>query len=553
MSIGSPAQGAELGLDILSRYVCNTFDEALANSDPDYRRTKFPQLASRGDMRPFDFIVVGGGTFGAAVAEHLWFRATGRSERILVLEAGPLLLSGHSQNFPSLGLGREIWGVPWRDPGNLGYGGSGLAYCVGGRSLFWGGWSPRLLGTETGTWPIAVMADLNAATLANGDDGYFRQAGRQIGVTETNDYIFGDLHRAIRRRLYDALTTPVVPRGPITDAMPLAAQPPAPPVEILPAAPVPPTLATLSELAALLGEQLPVPLPAGPAIAALADEYRNRLKLEAPLAVQARPQHAGFFPMNKFSTAPLLIKAARTAYSEAPGDDVRKRLMVVPRCHVTRLSVVADANGQRRVNAVQTEHGPVPVSPDCKVIIALGTVESTRLALLSFGPDGRMGTNLMAHLRSNIGLRIPRASLEPPVMTQALQTSALFLKGLHTFGDGSLGHFHLQITASGLDNISTNAEAELFQAVPDVEFLNQHLHATDSHIVITIRAIGEMQSRNANSNVTLDQNPAMIDFGERRAFVNLQTTAKDDELWNAMDRTSEDVAAAFANGQKSTL
>ena len=67
---------------------------------------------------------------------------------------------------------------------------------------------------------------------------------------------------------------------------------------------------------------------------------RNKLKLEAPLAVQARPEHAGFFPLNKFSAVPLLIKAARVAFSDAPGDDVRKRLMVVPRCHVSRLTVI---------------------------------------------------------------------------------------------------------------------------------------------------------------------------------------------------------------------
>ena len=35
-------------------------------------------------------------------------------------------------------------------------------------------------------------------------------------------------------------------------------------------------------------------------------DLRNKLKLEAPLAVQARPEHAGFFPLNKFSTVPLM-------------------------------------------------------------------------------------------------------------------------------------------------------------------------------------------------------------------------------------------------------
>ncbi len=106
MNIGSASQPTDFALDILGRYVCNTFDEALANSDPATRAAA--QLPPRSDMRPFDFIIVGGGTFGGALAEHLWFRSTGRSERILVVEGGPFLLAEHQQNLPSLGLGREV-------------------------------------------------------------------------------------------------------------------------------------------------------------------------------------------------------------------------------------------------------------------------------------------------------------------------------------------------------------------------------------------------------------------------------------------------------------
>jgi len=79
----------------------------------------------------------------AAIAEHLWFRSTGRSERILVLEAGPFVLAEHMQNLPSLGLSagassnHEVWGLPWNSDRLLGYADSGLAYCVGGRSLWW--------------------------------------------------------------------------------------------------------------------------------------------------------------------------------------------------------------------------------------------------------------------------------------------------------------------------------------------------------------------------------------------------------------------------------
>src|SRR6478736_6795793 len=113
MNIGAPSQGTDFTLDVLGRYTCNTFEEARANSDPAFRTTATDvngnALPPRGDMRPFDFIIIGGGTFGAAIAEHLWFRSTGRSERILVLETGPFLLAEHMQNLPSMGLGREVW------------------------------------------------------------------------------------------------------------------------------------------------------------------------------------------------------------------------------------------------------------------------------------------------------------------------------------------------------------------------------------------------------------------------------------------------------------
>ena len=195
MNIGSSSQPTDFALDVLGRYVCNTFDEALANSDPAFRANARDvngnALPPRGDMRPFDFIIIGGGTFGSAVAEHLWFRSTSRSERILVLEAGPVLLAEHMQNLPSINLGREVWGLPWNAAPVLGYAASGLAYCVGGRSIWWGGWSPRLLDSETRTdWPQAVLDDLNAKKLPNGDNGYFRQSGQQIGRASCRERVY---------------------------------------------------------------------------------------------------------------------------------------------------------------------------------------------------------------------------------------------------------------------------------------------------------------------------------------------------------------------------
>ena len=505
-------QVTDFSRDVLGRYVCNGLDEAI-NSTP----APMPPNTPLPGARHFDLIVIGGGTFGAALAQHLFFRDQGRTHRILVLEGGPMVLPEHFQNLPMIGLGvadkihlatlqqwqqqgnvdairkwsKEVWGLTWHSPEQF----PGLAYCLGGRSLFWGGWSPQLLDAEMTEWPATTVSDLKAS--------FFRRASEQIGVTETNDFIHGPLHDALRQRLFDGLTaTP----GKVSDAIPLA--------------------------------QLPLHLEGIPA------GSENLFKLEAPLAVQTRLR-SGFFPFNKFSTVPLLIKAARAAANEAVLDDVKKRLMVVPNCHVKQLLTTGG-----RVTKVVTNLGDVTVPDNGAVVIALGTIESARLALLSF--DGipnqnLMGRNLMAHLRSNLDLRIPRTALAIDPSIKELQASALFVKGRHTHADGSVGHFHLQITACGLGAFGTNSEAELFQKVPDIDGFDQLHAANDTHVVITIRGIGEMTPQNPNNTVRLD--PQVDEFGVPRAIVSLAPGANDQALWNAMDKAALDVANLFANGQ----
>ena len=116
--------------DVFGRYVCNTFNEALVTIDPNARAAA--GLPARGDLQPFDFIIIGGGTFGAALAEHLWFRSTNRSERILVLDGGPFLLPEHVQNLPVLRLNpagprkdhllqNEVWGLAWNTSDPVGF------------------------------------------------------------------------------------------------------------------------------------------------------------------------------------------------------------------------------------------------------------------------------------------------------------------------------------------------------------------------------------------------------------------------------------------------
>ena len=532
--------------DVLGRFICNGLDEALRSADKNWRPDR-PE--ARPDARDFDVIIVGGGTFGSALAQHLFHRDGKKAHRILVLEAGPFVLPEHVQNLPPLGLdsakaehlatlkalppdkqaewSNHVWGLPWHSELKF----PGLAYCLGGRSIFWGGWSPQLLEAEmpAPAWPASVVAALK--------DPYFRQAGAQIGVSETNDFIDGELHKALRQQLHTGLTGGAVP-----NTVPLGEWPPQ--VD-------PPKGATAAQ--------------------------KELLKLEAPLAVHSRESRPGFFPFNKFSAVPLLIQAARQAQKECANDDVKKRLMVVPNIHVKRL--VTEQRGDfRRVVAIETNQGYVPVPENGMVVLALATVESTRLAKLSFGdgPDGnppsassgyrawweRIGTNLMAHLRSNVDIRIPRtalAGLDP--LVKELQTSALFVKGRHQHADGTVGHFHLQITASGLGKTGTGSEAELFQKVPDIDGFEKFAAADDTHVVITIRGIGEMTPRNPDSHVSLDGGYDRDEFAVRRAFVALPKvhldsqagesvqTQKDRALWDTMDNASDEVAKVFAGGK----
>src|SRR4051794_16694647 len=171
-------------LDNMGRFLCNTLQEALESA----------AQTVAGRRRNFDVIVIGGGTFGAVVAEHLFISDATRSRRILVLEGGPFVLPEHVQNMPFLGGAPDLR-VPWVNHPSLNY--QGLLFAVGGRSLTWGGWSPELLDSELAAWPPTARGALR--------DRYFAEASRQIGVKETNDFIYGPLHVALRRQLRDGL------------------------------------------------------------------------------------------------------------------------------------------------------------------------------------------------------------------------------------------------------------------------------------------------------------------------------------------------------------
>ena len=92
----SPTPQTQFTRDILGNFVCNSFVEAQGSG-------------------PFDVIIIGGGTFGLALAQDLFFRTQRQGlgaapedtlrpadYRILVLEAGPFALPEHTQDLPNL-------------------------------------------------------------------------------------------------------------------------------------------------------------------------------------------------------------------------------------------------------------------------------------------------------------------------------------------------------------------------------------------------------------------------------------------------------------------
>ena len=63
-----------------------------------------------------------------------------------------------------------FWGVPWASdspqPQDRQF--PGLAFCVGGRSVFWGGWAPHHIDSEVASWPASVRTDLMTPVLSIG-------------------------------------------------------------------------------------------------------------------------------------------------------------------------------------------------------------------------------------------------------------------------------------------------------------------------------------------------------------------------------------------------
>jgi choline dehydrogenase-like flavoprotein len=463
--------------DVLGRWVCSTWDEVRNNG---------------GD--PFDVVVIGAGMFGGYIADKLYRHGENIGLRILVIEAGSFLLPTHVQNLPRIGLGGPteqvvasnaqdpgtqnlVWGHPWHSNQEF----PGLAYCIGGRSLFWGGWSPRLTPADLGpqpagrpAWPGDAVAYLNANYAA---------VEVEMGISPTTDYISGPLYQTLKARIASVIAT---------------------------------------------GQSIE----------------------DAPLAVQGQSPDSGLFPFDKYSSAYLLFDAIREDIGKHWRNDIDawRRLMLLPRTQVVRLNVSGNrVTDLELLVAGQQQFLRAPLlAASCSVVLAASTVESTRLALDSLpgapmAGGNRMGSNLTAHLRSDITGRVRRTAVPglAPTAT-SLEIAALLVRG--TTSDGH--EYHMQVTASA----GRGSDDNLFTAVPDLELLDAiRANQDPAWVPITLRVIGQMEG--APGAQPGDRKKSWIDLaqqndprtGRPRAWVNLEPSDADTKAWQEI----EDAAVAL--------
>jgi hypothetical protein len=200
------------------------------------------------------------------------------------------------------------------------------------------------------------------------------------------------------------------------------------------------------------------------------------------------------------------------------------------------------------------------VRANCSVILAAGTVESTRLALHSFptSPNNPaqelMGRNLMAHVRSNIFVRIKRSAIDPGnTLPNAVQAAALLVRG-----STQQGKFHLQVTASA--DPAGNSDDLLFSMIPDIDLLDATLaNQTADSISIGFRGVSQLFGDQATSVPNgsgrwINLSPFESDeFGVPRAFVNLTTTTAENTLANAMDAAILQLANRLAGNNPANI
>jgi choline dehydrogenase-like flavoprotein len=440
-------QETTFGLDAFSRFVCNTLDEVA-------------DAQQQGGFG-FDVVVIGSGMYGAFTAAKIYERgrrqSLARRPRVLVLESGPFLISEHFQNLTRVGPFFELVNRPVVDENqcflsqidNAGGPLQGMSphhRCVGGKSLFWGGWAPPLSNDDEqddlAQWPQEVRDFLLSP------EGY-AEVARQIGTDVTADYVHGPLKDRLKTIAEQIVADGIVPHLTRVVEAPIAVHAEGPESGLLP-------MGKFSSLHPLLD------------------------------SIREDAESSDGFVRNRFL---FLVPHAEVLRIETA--DGRATTLVLAVREPSR-----DPNAPGMVERVVR----FDLSGGAMVCLAGNAINSTRLALNSFRKPSQLGVdltgkNLMVHVRGNYSWRIRKSALQLAA-TSDLGTSALQVEGRVPIGSPAnrLGRFHFQFYAvrSGNDNY----EEYLYRLIPNVEDLDDVARAVsstdmDDWIVVGIRTCGE--------------------------------------------------------------
>lgn len=517
-------QRTTLSVDGLGRFTCNTWDEIIA--------------AQSGGQ--FDIVIVGSGMYGAYTAAKLFEHGRRMSEdldtpRILVLESGPFLITEHIQNLTRRSTDlASLVNEDLADPDQT----NGVALvkhsrCLGGKSLFWGGWAPRYQPEdmqkldEDGdrVWPVEVEDYL----FQTGWQGGYEYSEQETGTFPVQDFINGPLYEALKNRAEDVIASNQVPS--------------------------------------------------------------LKTALAPPIAVQGEGPGSGLFSFDKYSSLPLLLDSVREDSEVSSGANSSRRLFVVPYAEVLKLQtdngrvrqvVVALADPAEPRNKGKARVVRLNLKSGALVILAGNTINSTRLALNSFprpaplNQNGElMGRNLMYHVRSNFVWRIKRSALDLPAPDPSkIKTAALHITGATPTSGSGAGQFHFQFYAAPNMDVpmfpgaSKDPERFLYQMTPNIEDIESIREAQsglgNDRVVIGIRTVGETFG-DRSSPVASNPNASWMNvnpyggtgddiFSESgnelrvpKAYIHLVETSDDSEVRTGMDQAASDFIAALAN------
>lgn len=510
-------QSTTFSADAMARFTCNTWDEVMAGDGGSQ----------------IDVVIVGSGMYGAYTAAKLFEMGRRMADetqapRVLVLESGPFLITEHIQNLTrrSTPLG-DLVAEDLVEQGQT----NELSFvkhsrCVGGKSLFWGGWAPRYLRNDMQRldadgerlWPQEIEDYLFQTEWPGG----YEYTERETGVFPVQDFINGPLYEALKSRAEDVVGNNLVP-----------------------------SLKTV---------------------------------LPPPITVQGEGPGSGLFSFDKFSSLPLLLDSIREDCELGGAGDNLRKLFLVPHAEVLKLEtnngrvtqvVVALADPSAPRNKYKSRVVRLHLKSSAMVLLAGNTINSTRLALNSFprpaalNVNGElMGRNLMYHARSNFVWRVKRSALDlPPPDPSKIKTAALHISGSTATAGSGTGNFHFQFYAAPNMDVpmfpgaSRDPERFLYQMAPNIEDIESILEAQqglgNDRVVIGIRTVGETfgdrsSPVGSNPNVSwMNVNPfggAGDDVYQEsdnelripKAYVNLVKTQDDSAVWAAQDQ------AAFA-------